>query len=120
MILLLALPVLAMVALAHRYLQLYAPSNVLVRRVRASHPRPSTVVMLVTLTAILLVAMEFASNAVEAGAPGWLNLVVLIFAWDAIKIALLAVLEIGRLLVAFAGSRRASSRRWSLPSSSLG
>lgn len=29
------------------------------------------------------------------GAPGWLNLVVLILAWDAIKIALLASLETG-------------------------
>jgi hypothetical protein len=120
MILLLALPVLAVVALAHRYLQIYAPSNVLIRRVRASRPRLSTVVMLIALTGILLVAMKLTSSAAEAGALGWLNLAVLLLAWDAIKIALLAVLQMGRLFVAFAARRRDSLRTWSLLSSSLG
>lgn len=91
MILLLAMPVVVVVALAHRYLLLCAPSNVLIRRVRASRPRVSTVAKLLALTGILLVAMKVVAEAVATGAPGWLNLVVLIVAWDAIKIGWLAI-----------------------------
>ena len=39
MLILLALPVIVAVAAFHRYLQIYAPSNLLVRRVRAQQPR---------------------------------------------------------------------------------
>lgn len=90
MILLLALPVLAAVAVAHRWMQGYAPSNVLARRVRASRPRLSTALMLMALADVLLLTMKITASATEAGAPGWLNAVVLILAWDTIKVALLA------------------------------
>lgn len=42
--------------------------------------------------------MKVVSDSVAAGAPGLLSLVVLVLAWDAIKIGWLAILEIGRLL----------------------
>lgn len=45
--------------------------------------------MLMALTAVLLLTVKITASAVEAGAPGWLNAVVLILAWDSIKIALL-------------------------------
>ena len=90
MIMLLALPVIATVALAHRYLLLYAPSNVLVGRVGMSRPRLSTAAKLVSLAGILVVAMKAAADAVATGAPGWLNLVVLVLAWDEIKVGWLA------------------------------
>lgn len=41
MLLLLALPVMAAVAAAHRYLQVYAPTNLLVRRLSAKEPPSS-------------------------------------------------------------------------------
>jgi hypothetical protein len=91
MVLLLALPVFAAVALVHRYLQLYAPSNLLVRRVRIATPRLGVWVALLAVAAALLVAMHLVAEAVAAGAPGWLNLVVLVLAWDAIKAAWLAL-----------------------------
>ncbi|WP_110241663.1 hypothetical protein [Nocardioides gilvus] len=91
MIILLALPILTIVAFLHRYVKFYAPSNLLIRRIRGSSPRLRTVAMLAALSAILLLAMKLVSKAVEAGAPGWLNLVVLLLAWDTIKIALLAL-----------------------------
>ena len=91
MIMLLALPVVAAVALAHRYLMLYAPSNVLIRRVRASAPALSTAAVLLAVAASLLVGLKVVSDAVAAGAPGWLNLAVLVLAWDAIKLALLGI-----------------------------
>ena len=84
MIMLLALPIAAMVALAHHCLQ-FAPSNVLIRRVRASRPSLSTVAATMAVAAVLIVAVKVVTDAVAAGAPSWLNLVVLVLAWDAIK-----------------------------------
>jgi len=91
MVLLLALPVFAAVALAHRYLQLYAPSNLLIRQVRAAPPRWRAAPALVALAAVLLIAMHAVAQAIARGAPGWLNMVVLVLAWDAIKVAFVAV-----------------------------
>jgi hypothetical protein len=92
MIMLLALPVIAVVALGHRYLVLYARSNVLIRRVRASRPTLNAVAATLAVAAGLIAAMKVISDAVAAAAPGWLNLVVLVLAWDAIKIGWLAIL----------------------------
>jgi hypothetical protein len=100
MIFLLARPVFAAVALAHRFLQMYAPTNRLVRRVRMAAPRFRTAVGMLAAAAVLLIAMHMVAEAVAAGAPGWLNLVVLILAWDAIKLALLGL----RTLLLWAGS----------------
>lgn len=91
MIMLLALPIIAAVALAHRYLRLYAPSNLPIRRVRASWPTMSTFAAMLTVAAGLIVGTKVLSDAVAAGAPGWLNLVVLVLAWDAIKIGSIAI-----------------------------
>lgn len=92
MVLLLALPVFATVALIHRCLQMYAPTNRLVRRVRMAAPRFRTAVGLLAVAAALLLAMHLVAVAVVAGAPGWLNLVVLVLAWDAIKLVGLSIL----------------------------
>lgn len=90
MIMLLALPVIAVVALAHRYLVLYAPSNVLIRRVRAAAPALSSAAAMLAVASGLIVAMKVVSDAVATGGPGWLNIAVVILAWDAIKIGWLA------------------------------
>lgn len=92
MVLLLALPVFATIALMHRCLQTYAPTNRLVRRVRLAAPRLRIAVGLLTAAAVLLIAMHMVGVAVASGAPGWLNLVVLVLAWDAIKIGWLALI----------------------------
>jgi hypothetical protein len=90
MLILLALPV-VVVAAVHRYLQAYAPTNVLARQVRAQRPQWRTAAALSLLASIGFVAVAALGEAVAKGAPGWLNLVVLLLAWDAIKIGLLAV-----------------------------
>lgn len=111
MLYLLAIPVIVAVAFVHRHLQVYAPSNVLIRRVRASHPSLSALAMLVALVAALLVGMAMASRAAAAGAPGWLNLVVLLLGWDAIKIGWLAIALLVRCVT------RAARRCVALPAS---
>lgn len=92
MILLLALPVFATVALIHRCLQVYAPTNRLARRVRMAAPRFRTAAGLLAVAAALLLAMHMVAEAVASGAPGWLNLVVLVLGWDAIKLGWLAII----------------------------
>jgi hypothetical protein len=99
MLLMLALPVLIAVAAMHRYLQLNAPSNLLARRVGTAVPTFRMGIALVALAAILLTLMHVLAEAIAAGAPGWLNLVVLVLAWDALKIGCLAVCVILRSIV---------------------
>jgi|LUMU01.1.fsa_nt_gb hypothetical protein len=91
MLILLAIPVIVAVALVHRLVQAVAPSNLLVRRVRAAQPRWRTGAVLLGLATVLLLTMHVVADAVSAGAPGWLNLVVLVLAWDALKVGWLAV-----------------------------
>ena len=99
MVLLLALPVFAAVARAHRYLQLYAPTNRLLRRVQVPPPRLRTAAGLLAVAPALLSSMHAVSEAIRRGAPGWLNLVVLVLAWDAIKVGWLALGVAARLLL---------------------
>jgi hypothetical protein len=96
MLFLLALPIFLAVSAAHRYLTLYAPSNILIRHVRMSPPRWRTVGALVVLTGVLLVAMRAMELAIAAGAPGWLNLMAVVLAWDAIKVGATAIHTVTR------------------------
>lgn len=98
MIMLLALPVIIAVVLANRCLVLYAPTNRLVMRVRTTQPSAARESWLVLLAALLLAGGHLVATAVADGASGWLNLLVLLLFWDAIKIAALAISEVFRAL----------------------
>ena len=79
MLILLALPVIVTVAAMHRYLALYAPTNVLVRRVRAAGAALAHCRRTQCRRGALLAAMHVRRRiCVASGAPGWLNFVVLI------------------------------------------
>ena len=95
----LGLPVISTVAFVHWLVQAVAPSNLLVRGVRTTRPRLITAVALVGLAAVLFVTMHVAADAASAGAPGWLNLVVMVLAWDAIKLGVLASVTVVRSVV---------------------
>jgi hypothetical protein len=113
MLILLAIPVIVAVALVHRVVQVVAPSNLLVRRVRSAQPRCRTGAVLLGLATVLLLTMHVVAEAVSAGAPGWLNLVVLVLAWDALKVGWLAVTVTGRAMGGL--SRRCAVRARRLP-----
>ena len=53
---------------------------------------------MLAIAASLMVATEVLSDTVSAGAPGWVNLVVLVLAWDAIKVGWLAAAVLVRWL----------------------
>jgi hypothetical protein len=91
MLILLALPVIAVVAVVHRLIQLHAPSNLLVRRVRSARPSGAIAAVLFGLATVLVLVTHVVVEAVAAGAPGWLNLFVLVLAWDSFKVGWLAV-----------------------------
>ena len=113
MLVVLAIPVIVGVAFVHRLIQDVAPSNLLVRGVRSARPRWRVAGALLGLTTVLLMTMQVVANAVSAGAPEWLNLVVLVLAWDALKVGWLAV---GVLLRGIAGfARQSVGRRSEVP-----
>lgn len=106
MFFLLMVPVFVLVIAAHGHLQLYAPSNMLVTWIRMTQPRWRHVLFLAGLAAATLMAMHLLAEAVAAGAPGWLHLVVLILAWDAIKLGLAAAFGSTRCLFRISWPRR--------------
>jgi hypothetical protein len=105
MLFLLAVPVIALVVLAHSLLRIYAPSNILAASVRRSRPMARTTVALAGLALLLISAAHGLSVAIDRGAPGWLHLVVLVLAWDAIKVGALAMLTAARSMGATARYR---------------
>lgn len=90
MLILLAIPVIVAVTFVQRLIQVVAPSNLLVRGVRSARPNAHVAFALLGLAAVLFLTMHVVAGAVSAGAPGWLNLVVLVLAWDAFNVAWLA------------------------------
>jgi hypothetical protein len=90
MLLLLAIPVVVGLVFAHRLFRTVAPSNLLVARVRRSRPKVRTTVGLAALAMLLVLATHELSAVIDQGGPVWLNLIVLVLLWDAIKIALLS------------------------------
>ncbi|QBX57279.1 hypothetical protein EXE58_18835 [Nocardioides seonyuensis] len=105
MLLLVMLPVVFVVARVYDYLQLNAPANVSIPRVRAAAPRWRTAAGLTLLAATLLMAMHVVAEAVVHGAPGWMNLIVPILAWDSIRLGLLACITAVRRVVHVVSAR---------------
>jgi hypothetical protein len=90
MLVLLLVPVFALVVLCHSVLPSCAPSNLLIARARSSRPTVGWVAGLGGLAlAASLLAHVLVIDAVRGG-PGWLNLLVLVLCWDAIKFSVMA------------------------------
>lgn len=94
--LLIFIPAIAIAACAHGLLQAWAPSNILIRHVRASRATFRMTATLGVLAFACIVAMHLIAEAIVSGAPNWFNIAVLVFAWDAIKFGVLACLTAAR------------------------
>jgi hypothetical protein len=81
----------AVAALAHRYLQTFAPSNAIAAKVRREQPRLRVAAGLLVLSGLLAAGAFVTADWVTRGGPGWLHLVVLIAIYDAFKFALLSI-----------------------------
>lgn len=75
-------------ATVHGYLDAYAPNNILIRHLRIPNGRRWAFPVSIALTSAYMAATAGLNSAVEAGAPGWLNVVTALCAWNAIKFGL--------------------------------
>ena len=105
MLILLAIPVVVAVAFVHRWIQTVAPSNMLVRHVRRSRPKVRRAIGLAMLSLALIALAHALERMVEAGSAEWLNLLVFVLLWDAIKMGVLAVSDCLRSLARLAQVR---------------
>lgn len=78
----------------HAYLHVYGPTNVLIRYLRSAEGRKWALPLSLAFTIGYLAATVGLTAALNAGAPGWLNILGLVAAWNAVKFACLAALEV--------------------------
>lgn len=78
-------------ALARRYLQVYAPSNVVLARVRRARPRLRVAVGLFALSTTLAASAFAITEWVVNGGPRSMNLVIIIAIWDAFEFTFTAI-----------------------------
>jgi hypothetical protein len=91
----------------HWYLYAYAPSNILIRYLRSSTGGRWAFPISAALTAGYLAATVGLTSILESGGPGWLNLVTLVCAWNAMKFMLMGVVSLPMLFRAALRDHRA-------------
>jgi hypothetical protein len=93
-----------LVATAYYWLQDHTPTNRWVARLRAN-PTWRGCAASLALGLVCLVAAGTLGTLIQHGAPGWLNLVVLILGYDAIKLTVLAPVGLVWVARAWASGR---------------
>ena len=79
-------------ATIHKLLRTYAPANILVDRLRTRRGLKWAFPVALMLVPTYLFAAAITTTDIADGGPGWLNLVVLLFIWNAMKCAVMGVL----------------------------
>lgn len=93
-------------ATIHYYLQAFAPTNILLRRLRTRGGLKWAIPAALGLVPMYLFAAAITSAVIADGGYGWLNLVVPTCIWNAIKFACMGVLSLFMML----GRLRRSAR----------
>lgn len=91
------------------YLQAFAPTNILLRRLRTRGGLKWAIPAALALVPMYLFAAAITTVIIADGGPGWLNLVVLTGTWDAMKFAWMALISPLMVLKRRAVSDRTSS-----------
>ncbi len=81
-------------AALHGLLRTYAPSNILLDFLRTRRGLKLAIPVAVVLVPIYLYAASFTTTLIERGAPGWLNLLVLLLIWNAIKFTVMVPISL--------------------------
>lgn len=97
------------------FLRCYAPSNVILDAIRARRGYKWGFPAALVLVPACLYAASFTTTLIEHGAPGWLNLVVLILIWDALKFAVMAPVSACLLIRARLAERSSRRQRHFVP-----
>jgi len=93
------------------YLRFYMPTNIAIDLLRTPRGLKWAVPVALAAVPVYLFAMSFCATIVERGGPGWLNVLVILFFWNAMKFGWMAVLVPFLLLkAAAAGSSSAPIR----------
>ena len=92
-------PVIWLTASLYRVLQLYAPTNRLVARVRAGQANWRTAGAVLLVALLLATAAGELGDSVAAGGPSWLQLLAGIAGWDAIKLGTLSIHTASRAFI---------------------
>lgn len=79
-------------ATIRRYLRAYMPSNILLDRLRARGGRKWAMPVGSLLAPAYLFLASLMTEVLHHGGPGWLNLLVLLFIWNAMKFLAVAAL----------------------------
>lgn len=81
-------------------LHVHAPTNIAIDAMRRQPDRIWMPFAALAAGAAYLYAMSFCAVIIEAGGPGWVNLLVLLFFWNAIKLTAGGILGLIRTTVA--------------------
>jgi len=97
------------------FLRCYAPSNIAVDAIRTRRGHKWGVPAALVLVPFYLYAACFTTTLIERGGPGWLNVVVLVLIWDALKFAVMAPVSVGLLIRARIAERSPRRRQQFVP-----
>ncbi|MGV1009806.1 MAG: sulfate permease [Dermatophilaceae bacterium] len=92
----------------HYFLRCYMPTNILLDLIRTRRSLKWGVPAML-LAAPYLFAASICTNLISDGGPGWLNLLVLLFIWDAMKFAIMGPISL--ILLVRVRIREAAARR---------
>lgn len=74
------------------YMRFYLPTNIAIDLLRARRGLMWTVPIAAVLVPTYLFASSLCATVVAQGGPGWLNMLVILFFWNAVKFAWLGAL----------------------------
>lgn len=81
------------------YMRFYMPTNIAIDLLRTPRGLKWAIPVALVATPAYLLAMSVCATIVERGGPGYLNVLVFLFAWSALKFAAVAVLTPFRWLL---------------------
>lgn len=96
-------------AAIHYHLGAYAPTNILLRRLRTRDGLKWAIPIALGLVPVYLFAADITTTVIADGGPGWLNLVVLACMWNALKFTWMGVLSVPLLARVLVRERRVST-----------
>ena len=80
------------------YLAFYMPTNRLIDWLRSPRGLKWAIPVAIVATPAYMFAMSVCITIIQRGGPGYLNALVMLFAWNALKCAVMAVLSVPLLL----------------------
>ena len=88
------------------YLRYYMPTNVVLEMLRTRRRLKWAVPAALVLVPAYLYAVSLVATIIERGGPGWLNVLVMLFFWNALKFAAMSIVSGTSLARSWVNERR--------------